>query len=143
MKRFLSKIIVTGILFSSLLSCGQSSTNEKLNTKTNKTMDSSKITNQTVKNAIDALQENNKSLWFSYFTNDATFTDDGRKMDFKPFFENAFAHKEKFLTIDKVENDGKDIYGSFFAGQWGTFKVFFKFSVNSDGKINRLDIGQN
>lgn len=106
-------------------------------------MDSSKITNQTVKNAVEALQENNKSLWFSYFTDDAVFTDDGRKLDFKPFFENAFAHKEKFLSIDKVENDGTAIYGSFFAGQWGTFNVLFKFSVNSEGKISRLDIGQN
>ncbi len=143
MRSLLFRLMLSGILLISLISCAQASKSEKSTTKTNKTMDSSKITNQTVKNAVEALQENNKSLWFSYFTDDAVFTDDGRKLDFKPFFENAFAHKEKFLSIDKVENDGTAIYGSFFAGQWGTFNVFFKFSVNSEGKINRLDIGQN
>ena len=50
--------------------------------------------------------------------------------------------EEKFLSIDKVENDGKDIYGNFKAGSWGTFKVFFKFHINEDGKFYQLDIGQ-
>ncbi|KXK41136.1 MAG: hypothetical protein UZ11_BCD004002146, partial [Bacteroidetes bacterium OLB11] len=70
------------------------------------------------------------------------FTDDGRTMNFKPFFDNAFDKKEKFLEIDTVENEGMDIYGKFYAGQWGTFRVYFKFHQNANGKINRLDIGQ-
>jgi hypothetical protein len=107
-----------------------------------KNMDISKLTNETVKQAIEALQESNKTAWFSFFTTDAVFTDDGNTLDLKSFFENALNHKEKFITIDKVENEGKDITGDFFAGQWGTFKVFFKFHINTEGKINRLDIGQ-
>ena len=135
-------IILT--LFTSLTVCGQQqniSINSK-NFKTVNTMDVSKITNENVKKAVEALQANNKDAWFSYFIKDAVFTDDGRALDFKPFFDNAFKHKEKFLTIDKVENDGKNITGNFFAGQWGTFKVFSNFHQNSDGKFNRLDIGQ-
>ncbi len=106
------------------------------------TMDLSKITNPKVKNAIEALQANDKKAWFALFTDNATFTDDGRKMDFKSFFDNAFDKNEKFLSIDKVENDGKNIYGSFYAGQWGTFKVFFKFTDNGNGKFSNIDIGQ-
>lgn len=114
-------------------------------TKTEKTtpnMELSKITNPKVKQAIEALQAHDKTTWYTFFTDDAVFTDDGRTLDFKSFFDNAFKHKEKFLTIEKVENDGKDIYGNFYAGQWGTFKVFFKFHQQADGKFNRLDIGQ-
>lgn len=114
--------------------CGQTIKDNKI--------DLSPISNKTVKGAIEALQSGNKSAWYSYFTNDAIFTDDGRTLDFKSFFDNAFSHKEKFLTIDKIENGGKDITGNFFAGQWGTFRVFFKFHINADGKFNRLDIGQ-
>ena len=51
-------------------------------------------------------------------------------------------YQEKFLDIDKVENEGKDIYGNFYAGQWGTFRVYFRFHQNTDGKFTRLDIGQ-
>ncbi|MEI2757942.1 MAG: hypothetical protein V9G42_00765 [Bacteroidia bacterium] len=105
-------------------------------------MDISKLTNETVKNAIEALQTNDKNTWYTYFTNDAVFTDDGRTLGFKSFFDNAFDKKEKFLSIDTVTNEGKDIYGNFYAGQWGTFKVYFKFHINTEGKINRLDIGQ-
>lgn len=105
-------------------------------------LDLSLITNGTVKNAIEALQNNNKALWFSYFTSDATFTDDGRRVGFRTFFDNAFNKKEKFLSIDKVEDNGTSIYGKFFAGQWGTFPVFFKFRINDKGKIDHLDIGQ-
>lgn len=105
-------------------------------------MDLSKITNTVAREAIEALQANDLKKWYSYFTADAVFTDDGRTLGLKSFFDNAFDKKEKFLSIDRVANEGKDIYGDFYAGQWGTFKVFFKFHINAEGKINRLDIGQ-
>ena len=82
-----------------------------------------------------------KKSWYTYFTENPVMTDDGNKVDFKNFFSKALG-TEKFLTIDKVENDGKDIYGDFKAGQWGTFRVFFKFHPNVEGKFERLDIGQ-
>ncbi len=136
------------ILSISLTACGQDNTRDdsqksfnNTNTKTDN-MDLSKITNETVRNAIEALQNNNLQQWYSFFTDDATFTDDGRILSFKSFFNNAFDKKEKFLSIDKVENEGKSITGNFYAGQWGTFRVYFKFHLNSAGKIDRLDIGQ-
>lgn len=105
-------------------------------------MDLSIIKNQNVRNAISALQQNNLIEWYTYFTDNPVFTDDGRILDFKAFFSNAFDKKEKFLDIDRVENNGKSIYGNFYAGQWGTFRVYFKFTENDKGKFTRLDIGQ-
>ncbi|HEV7378884.1 MAG TPA: hypothetical protein VGN64_03770 [Dyadobacter sp.] len=99
-----------------------------------------KITNESVRKAFEALQAGDKS-WYSFFTENVKMTDDGRDIDFKRFFAGALG-KEKFVSIDKVENDGKDIYGPFKAGSYGTFKVFFKFHQNADGKFDRLDIGQ-
>lgn len=130
----------------SLTACGQEQNSSKNETKTEQksqkedTMDLSKITNEQVKSAFEALQSGDK-IWYSYFTENPVMTDDGNTIDFKSFFSKALG-TEKFLTIDKVENDGKDIYGNFKAGQWGTFKVFFKFHQNADGKFDRLDIGQ-
>lgn len=103
-------------------------------------MDLSKITNEKVRKAIETLQIGDKS-WYSFFTDNVVMTDDGNTIDFKKFFAKALG-TEKFLTIDKVENDGKDIQGDFKAGQWGTFKVFFKFHENAEGKFDKLDIGQ-
>lgn len=130
--------------FCSLTACGQKKTEQSkiLKTEKQQTMDLNKITNETVKNAIEALQENNKTLWYSYFTKDAVFTDDGNQLNLKSFFDNAFNHQEKFLSIDKVENQGKNLEGNFYAGQWGTFRTYFNFHINEEGKIERLDIGQ-
>lgn len=103
-------------------------------------MDTSKLTNETVRKAFEALQNGDK-IWYTFFIENPVMTDDGNKVDFKNFFAKALG-TEKFLTIDKVENAGKDIYGNFKAGQWGTFSVFFKFHQNAEGKFDRLDIGQ-
>lgn len=140
----LSLIIISFCL--SLTAFGQEQNSSKNQPKTEQkskkeaTMDLSKITNEQVKSAFEALQSGDKS-WYSYFTENPVMTDDGNTIDFKNFFSKALG-TEKFLTIDKVENDGKDIYGNFKAGQWGTFKVFFKFHQNAEGKFDRLDIGQ-
>lgn len=98
------------------------------------------ITNAEVRKAIEALQSGDQN-WYLYFTDNPEMTDDGHKVDFKSFFEKALGN-EKFLSIDRVEDDGKTLYGNFKAGQWGTFRVFFKFHQNTAGKFERLDIGQ-
>ena len=103
-------------------------------------MDLSKITNENVRQAITALQNGDK-IWYTYFTDKPVMTDDGNTIDFNNFFRKALG-AEKFLSIDKVENDGMDVYGNFSAGQWGTFKVFFKFHRDESGKFDRLDIGR-
>lgn len=105
-------------------------------------MDFTPITDPIVRRAIEALQATDKAAWYACFASESTFTDDGKRMDFHSFFDNAFAHKEKFLDIDTVEQGGTHIQGKFFAGQWGTLRVYFKFHVNSEGLIERLDIGQ-
>ncbi|MDN3693546.1 hypothetical protein QWZ06_15265 [Chryseobacterium tructae] len=127
------------------IACGQHTTKEKQtstlqSSKKQQIMDTSKISDPQVKQAIDALQAGDKS-WYSFFTENPAMTDDGNKVDFKSFFANALG-KEMFLSIDRVENEGKNIHGNFKAGQWGTFPVFFKFHKNAEGKFDRLDIGQ-
>lgn len=97
--------------------------------------------NPTVKAAIEALQNGDKNAWENLFTSDAEMFDDGSRRDLNRFNDDAVG-KEKFTSIDKVENDGCDVYGNFHSPQWGDFRTFFKFRVNGDGKIERLDIGQ-
>lgn len=78
-------------------------------------MDYSKITNTTVKSAIEAWQNGDSKTFLSYFTSNPQMTDDGNPRDFSDFVKSACG-KEKYLTIDKVDNDGKSIYGNFHAG---------------------------
>ncbi len=104
-------------------------------------MNTDKLTNKTVKAAMDAWQKADSAAWLSFFTADARLFDDGNPRDFMQFSRQAIGH-ERFTSIDKVENDGLDIYGRFHSDQWGDFKTYFKFHLNHEGKIDRLDIGQ-
>lgn len=104
-------------------------------------MDTSKLKNETVKGAIDALQDKDSEKWLTYFTEDAKMTDDGKPRDFQSFSKDAVGN-EWFTEIQRIENDGKDIYGHLTTKQWGDFDVYFKFHVNNEGKIHQLDIGQ-
>jgi hypothetical protein len=134
--------LVYASLISLSLSAHAQTTNTPVKTiKNANAMNTDQLTNSIVKKAIEALQAGDKDAWFALFTAEAELFDDGHKMNFKSFFDKALGH-ERFTTIDKVENKGLDLYGRFHSDQWGDFKTYFRFTINSDGKINRLDIGQ-
>lgn len=127
------KTIFIGLLFT-CIACGQpANKSEKLNLE--------KIKNQTVKKALAALQSADEAAWFSLFTDDVQLYDDGNKKNFKSFFKKAIGH-ERFTSIDKIENNSLLIYGKFHSDLWGNFQTYFKFEIDADGKIKRLDIGQ-
>lgn len=142
------KYITILLIFSLLTACGQQKTNETnsekgktaLSKKNNK-MDTSKLTNETVKKALDAWQQGDSNSFLSYFTNDVKLYDDGNPRDFLKFVKDACGY-EKFTSIDKVENNGQYITGNFHTESWGDFKTYFKFHIDTEGKITRLDIGQ-
>jgi len=104
-------------------------------------IDLTKLSNAKVKAAITALQKGDEKTWFPLFATDVAFYDDGNQMKFNNFFKKALGH-ERFTKIDKVENNGMEVYGDFHSDQWGDFKTYFKFQLNKEGKITRLDIGQ-
>jgi hypothetical protein len=127
------KKIIISLLFTSV-ACGQSlNKTEKVKTD--------QIKNQTVKKALDALQNADDKVWFSLFTDNAELYDDGRKKNFRNFFTKAIGH-ERFTSIDKIENNSLEIYGKFHSDLWGDFKTYIKFQVDEKDKITRLNIGQ-
>lgn len=126
------------LLLCSLMACGQIGNHKH---KTVPQMEYEKISIQKVKSAIQAWQNGDPVLWFSFFTTDAKLFDDGHPRDFKKFSSEAIGH-ERFVSIDKVENDGMSVYGHFHSDTWGDFKTYFKFHLNASGKFCKLEIGQ-
>jgi len=107
------------------------------------TTNKEKLTNTVVKAAVEALEKGDSTAWFALFTPDAVLYDDGNRQDFTRFSNSAFGRgHEHFTRIDKVENNGLDVYGSYHSDQWGDFKTYYKFHINNEGKITRLDVGQ-
>lgn len=104
-------------------------------------LDSAKLTNPTVRAAIEALQKGDKKAWASLFSTTARLWDDGKPRSLAEFTQVALGH-ERFTSIDRIEDHGLHIIGHFHSDQWGDFKTYFKFKLDSAGKIERLDIGQ-
>ncbi len=128
------------LLLLNLTACGQAS---KTNTNTLKTqkMNTDQLTNPSVKSAFEAWQAGDSKTFLSMFSADAKLFDDGKPRDFQKFVKEACGH-EKFTSLEKVENDGKDLTGNFHTESWGDFKTYFKFHPDGSGKFDRLDIGQ-
>jgi hypothetical protein len=104
-------------------------------------MNTDKLTNPTVKAAIEALQRGDREAWSALFQPDARLYDDGSPRSLEKFTRDALGH-ERFTSIDNVENAGLDLIGGFHSDEWGDYRSCFRFQLSPSGKIKRLDIGQ-
>jgi hypothetical protein len=104
-------------------------------------LDTAKLTNPTVKAAIEALQQGDRQRWIQLFEPGARLYDDGTPRSLEAFSRDALGH-ERFTSIERVENQGLDLIGHFHSEQWGHFRSYFRFQLSVAGKIDRLDIGQ-
>jgi hypothetical protein len=100
-----------------------------------------KLTNPTVKAAIEALQSGDKAAWRALFEPDAKLFDDDSPRSLAHFSAEALGH-ERFTSIDRVDNHGLDLVGQFHSEVWGDFRTYFRFTLSPGGKISRLAIGQ-
>jgi ketosteroid isomerase-like protein len=102
---------------------------------------SAKLSNVTVKAAIEALQSGDKAAWHALFEPDAELLDDGHPRSLVRFTEEALGH-ERFTSLDRVSHHGLDLAGHFHSDEWGDFQAYFRFTLSDNGKIQRLEIGQ-
>lgn len=62
-------------------------------------MDVSKLTDTTVKKALEAWQNGDRKTFISFFTPDAKLYDDGNPRDFQKFINEACGHKNSSASI--------------------------------------------
>ncbi|MBS1659914.1 MAG: nuclear transport factor 2 family protein [Bacteroidetes bacterium] len=99
------------------------------------------IPDPTVRKAIEALQDGDAGAWLSLFATDAVLYDLGNEMTAGEFIEKSIG-REYFTQIDKTEDSGLSVFGSFHTAQFGDFQVSFRFRLNATGGLCRLDVLQ-
>jgi len=104
-------------------------------------MDTSRLTQATVRAAIEALQRGDSAAWLEQFEPGAWLTDDGAARSFGEFTRRALGH-ERFVAIETVDADGLEISGRFHSDRWADFRTYFHVTLGARGTIRRLDIGQ-
>jgi hypothetical protein len=95
----------------------------------------------TVKAAVEAFQSADRAAWKRLFAPRADLYDDGCPRSLERFTREALG-RDRFLSIDRIANDGLYIEGDFSSVQSGNFRIYFNFELNDSGKIRRLDIGR-
>jgi len=99
------------------------------------------LSHETVKAAIEALQDGDRARWSAQFEHGAQLFDDGSPRSLAKFTADALGH-ERFTSIDHVADGGLEVTGAFHSDEWGDFRTYFRFHLSPSGKIHRLDIGQ-
>ena len=104
-------------------------------------MPSPALKNPTVKAAIDAFQQGDRTAWSALFEDDAELFDDGSPRSFREFTADALGH-ERSTSLRRVRSDGLEVGGAFHSDQWGDFRTYFRFHLGSGDKFRRLDAGR-
>lgn len=102
-------------------------------------IDFSKLTDENVKKALEAQQVEDLESWYSCFADKVTFINEEKETDFKAFFNRAFGYHEKMLDIEAVKENGLYVFGNYFGGVFGRFRIYLRFSKNAAGKFDRLE----
>ena len=96
---------------------------------------------ETVKAAIEALQDGDRARWSAQFEHGAELFDDGSARSLAKFTQDALGH-QRFTSIDQVADGGLEVTGAFHSDEWGDFRTYFRFHLSPSEKLRRLDIGQ-
>jgi hypothetical protein len=93
-----------------------------------------------VETALSALQSGDKLSWLGCFTAKAKLFENGKRADLYQFTRQKVGWAY-FISFDRVENDGRHIYGRLHIRQQGIIRVYFKFRLDTTAMCSRLDVG--
>ena len=96
-------------------------------------MDVDSLRHPLVRSAIEAMNSGDRASWLMLFSDDAVLTDDGKRRDFVSWSDSElFVEGTGQLTsIERQEDDGLTIYGTFRSSRWGDFKTFMRFQTQN------------
>jgi hypothetical protein len=95
----------------------------------------------TVRTAIDALQAGDRLAWLSCFTAGAKLFDNGKRKSLFNFTRDHIG-SIRFSSIERADNDGRDIYGVMQVREEENVHGYLKFRLDAAAMCNRLDIGR-
>jgi hypothetical protein len=93
-----------------------------------------------VKAAVEGFQSADKPSWNRLFASKAELYDNGSPRDMRCFTQEALGC-QRFLSIDRVANNGLYVEGEFYSEKAGSYRAYFNFELNNAARIRRLDIG--
>lgn len=94
-----------------------------------------------VRTAISALQAGDKLGWLTCFTAGAKLFDNGKRRSMFNFTRDHVGAM-RFTEIERVDNDGRDVYGVIRLRDEQDIHAYFKVRLDAAAMCSRLDIGR-
>lgn len=104
-------------------------------------IDSGVYLHPTVRTAIAALEAGDKLGWLTCFTAGAKLFDNGKRKNLFHFTRDNVGSMY-FTTIERADNDGRDVYGLLRIRDEENVQAYFKFRMDAAAMCNRLDVGR-
>lgn len=106
-------------------------------------MDVDSLQHPLVRSAIEAMNSGDRASWLMLFSDDAVLTDDGERRDFVSWSDHELfvAGSGQLTSVDRQEDDGLTIVGTFTSSRRGEFTTVMRFQTQN-GTLTRLDVGQ-
>lgn len=95
----------------------------------------------TVRTAISALQAGDRLNWLTCFTAGAKLFDNGKRKSLFNFTRDHIGSMH-FISIERVDNDGRDVYGVLKVREEENIRAYFKFRLDAAAMCSRLDVGR-
>ena len=95
----------------------------------------------TVRTAISALQAGDRLSWLTCFTASAKLFDNGKRKSLFNFTRDHIGSMQ-FTSIERADNDGRDLYGVMKIRAEENVHAYFRFRLDAAAMCSRLDVGR-
>jgi len=95
----------------------------------------------TVREFVDALNDNDPERFQSVLTEDASMSDDGVERNLAQWTDSEIFRSNARMNVESIGDGGTTLVAEYTNSRWGSMRTAWRFTVR-DGKISRFETGQ-
>ncbi|WP_433191667.1 nuclear transport factor 2 family protein [Nocardia sp. CA-107356] len=95
----------------------------------------------TVREFVDALNDNDSERLQAVLTEDASMSDDGVERNLAQWTDSEIFRSNGRMNVESVDAGGTALLAEYTNSRWGSMRTAWRFTVR-DGKISRFETGQ-
>jgi hypothetical protein len=99
------------------------------------------VTEPAIQTLIQAINQGDRSLFFTALTPDATMSDDGRDRDLTQWADRELFSGPGRMEVESATDGGRSLIAANTNQTYGTMRTFWRFTLR-DGQISRFETGQ-
>lgn len=100
------------------------------------------LRNQSVRAIVTAINDGDRLGFYNTLATGAVLSDDGRPHDLTEWAEREIFTTHGHFEVESQSDDGLSLIANYRNDTWGQMRTRWAFTVDTYGKITRIDTGQ-